>query len=555
MPPRRNPPRARTAPRPADVTHSYAVASATTVSDSSDDEELGQSIPLVREPSIELSDPPSPILGDDYNLDLDQGGTDADVFDIGHESNSVPDEHLPSRLLPPRNARMEVDSDGNDDATYANVTSEIQFFNEMHVSALTYREHIELLISKIEHLDPSHRASTAGAVIHDIPENPFVVEGGSHPVPLAVDSGTVPNVIRPPTPMEAVYLVTVQETCESGRTFTQTLPATDAPDATLITRLSAGALGRRLSRLDRSQFYVGTAFRSPADIRQDYMHWSTGWRELGGTWAELEATADSELSNLIPVDSQECAALLSQLGRALHTPVYTVYIFHGDVTSEQNPRIHGSLPPPVLPTVNHPTPTVAPLTAAAPQEAPAPPVMAPPPPPGSAAADNGVRTYLQRRFASRYERIAHASTASYGTGYRICMQEKHIQAICGTLGVTPAASVVADGFQIGFLDVVLAGGLIKKTFNNGRTHVGQARVARRRLALFFSPSNPYVLPPLGTNTRFQRFDQILKLMLKESDIDDGYLEDNSGSAEKEALTISLEAFKAEVKAVLDAFTF
>ncbi|KAJ7237554.1 hypothetical protein B0H12DRAFT_1075544 [Mycena haematopus] len=422
-----------------------------------------------------------------------------------------------------------------------------EFLARMDDSSLTYDERIETLIAQIHRIETPNSMSPVDIASDN--GRRAGLEVISSPVNSINEHEYMPEIIsHPPTPddspiLEPLYLVTVQ-TQEGGRTYVQILPALPGPDHTLITRLSTGMLGRILRTLDGATFFVGTN-NFAMDVSTNYMHFSYNFRELGSL-AEVQESTSSALSLVTPVLlSPTRSDLLLQRQLDHSTPVYAIYIYHQDVQSEQNPTTIAStmvVAPTVLSSDNNTPPSIPASTGT-----------------DTSAVNPAVAQYLRNRFQLRFERIAHAHTAPrLGQAYRHIMQEKHILAICAMLGLDLSSRVFApvqvEGHTITYADVIACAGLKKKTFATARTAVGKAREARRLLAQLFRVSNGSItqtgLAP-ATATQFLRLTEILSVMLVESDIDERFLDDESGRPETEALTMPFEKFKADVGQVLE----
>ncbi|KAJ7774174.1 hypothetical protein DFH07DRAFT_767383 [Mycena maculata] len=514
-PPRRNPSRARRNPRRPDSPISYAAHGA--IEEVPDSEEEGEDVAHAssqqqeREPSVEiLNSPPG-------------GCTEEDDDD----STVLPDRGPPE---------------------------------------LTYRQRVDLLIAEIHRLQgptaspvlsgpaaplvpPAVRSEDEG----DTPEGASMLESTSVEAPGDTAEGGVNAVLT--------KTMLTSSPVEGGRTFTQKLPTSIPPDSTLIERLSTGQLGRMLNGLDRTKFFVGTS-DFPVDVTGDFMNYLYRFHDLGlnGSLGALETGEDAGLATITPVPySPIRSTLLANLGMSDHTPVYTIYIYHQDASSalESGPPAALLLTPIIhshLPETN-PTPTLATSGPPAPNLPVAVPAIE-----SEMYVDPAVAAYLRNRFATRLQSIVRAGNASgYGTGYRHCMQEKHFMASCNMLGLDLAqrrfAPIQVNNLAISYHDVVQTAGLNKKTFATARTAVGRAREARHRLGWYFSSQNVPAVP-LGDDleVRLERVNKILKAMLGESDIDDHFLSDETGSVEAEAIKPSFERLKADTSLVLQSLT-
>ncbi|KAJ6466469.1 hypothetical protein C8R45DRAFT_1106705 [Mycena sanguinolenta] len=445
------------------------------------------------------------------------------------------------------------------------------------VDGLTFQERIDMLIAEIHRIQPPSTNNVARA---SETMSPTASPAISRPL-SPLDGPISLPISRPPTPgdsnisqgdmpiVQALYFVAVQ-TPQEGRTFVQILPALPGPDHTLIARLSTGMLGRTLGRLDQAHFCIGTTDFA-VDVTEDYMHYRFHFRELG-PWAEVQEATNPVMSLVTPVLLSSTRENLLQQRQMDHsTPVYAIYIYHEDVQSADNPA---AVPPALMAATvathrNPPSnPAAAPMAWTAanvpthnnPSSNPAAASAAP-----TAATvatqpiNSGLAQLLRARFQRRFDRIAHAQTAPrLGQAYRHIMQEKNVVAICSTLGIDLSARVFTpvelEGYTVSYDDVLAVAGLVKKTFGTARTAVTKAREARRLLAQLFGMPNgtaaQVALAPAITS-RFSRLHQVLSVMLVESDIDERFLDDQSGRAETEALTMQFREFRSDVALVLE----
>ncbi|KAJ6570007.1 hypothetical protein B0H10DRAFT_2238005 [Mycena sp. CBHHK59/15] len=390
---------------------------------------------------IELLDGP-PSHPSDSTVDTDRGPR----ADSGHEAAALPTD-LP--LFAPEAVLAERD-----------------FMARVNAPGLSYAAKVNLLIAKIQWLRPTPSATPTSVPAATSPDL-------SQQMPV----GVMASAAAPVDPIQyslveerALFFIGMQVP-QGRRSFVEVL-RTLPPDGTIFARLSIGApmLGRALRAIgDRTHFFVGTT-DVPVDVFGDYMNHVHNFRELG-SWADIDGPHDSPLSLVTPAPmSAARTALLAT--RNLHDsiPVYILYIYHEDTETVCNAVPGPILPPPAM------LPAPAPL-----------PVV------GAAAQSSSPRlaetAFLRNRFATRLERIRISQITPYGTAYRHCMQEKHIIAICNSLGINLnlrafAPVTVEGGLEISFEDVVHSAGLNHNTFAGTRTTVNKAREARRLLARY-----------------------------------------------------------------------
>ncbi|KAJ6554684.1 hypothetical protein B0H19DRAFT_1263000 [Mycena capillaripes] len=567
---RRNPPRQRRAPPHPDSPVTYALPNAgADLPGSSDDEYQTSSSPLAnpspqeREPSVEVLDSPPGHAGpsfDDIHIDHDRRDNDFFEFsdDEGDRSDDFPESIVyqnpgnPFAFPGQENRRVEIENNeirtiAADDLTTYDFTEEQNFMARVDVVGLTYRERIELLIGEVERMQ-----GTAVGPASDVPP------GSEHSAGALMREEAESGAVVVPQEVEeerALYLINVH-LLNGRRTFVQILPALP-PDTTIIERLSTGMLSRMIGSLDRTQFYIATA-DVPVDVSGDYMNWIYNFRELG-TWQELEDGSNEGLSLVRPVpNSPARTALLAGRQMSDGVPVYAIYIYHQDVHSSSAPAIAAPALAPAPATVT----LLAPAPVSIPGQTPAHAAGAAPTldegEEQAVTVDPEIARYLRQRFANRLERIVQAGRARCAQAYRHCMQEKNVMAICDALGLdlTRRSWVpvnVPGGLVIGYSDVVVTAGLVQKTFSTVRTAVDRAREARRLLARYFLSRGQGEPRPEDISeemeTQFRRLNDVLKVMLVESDIDESFLHDESGSAEAEALNMSFATFQRDVNLV------
>ncbi|KAJ7776598.1 hypothetical protein DFH07DRAFT_766792 [Mycena maculata] len=519
-PTRRNPPRTRPAPRRPDSPVTYALPpSESPVGEPASDEEslYAISTPGVQSP---LPDPQADGPAEpDSDIELLDGPPPQPVVQDRDEAPESLNETLPTldpllftdRALIPQ------------------------------LIGLDFVSQVDLLITEIHRCRPNDSMSA--------PLLPVVVEDGATSTdPLANPIGTSA------TPL---FFIGVQIP-QGRRVFVQQL-STLVPDHTLIERLAAGIpmLGRALRALaDHECFFIGTT-RVPVDLPGDYMNHMYGFWELG-SWADLEAPDNISLSLLTPaVASPERTFLLGAHDLGDNVPLYILYIYHEDSDTVWNPPVASAVTVP-----SAPIPAI-PFTSAIPHATASTSLST------TDTVEPACAEFLRTRFSARLELIQKAQTSSYGTAYRHCMQERHFMVIANALGLNlnlrAFAPVIVEGVQIHYDDIVLVAGLNLNTFGGTRTTVTKARDVRRRLARYkrgveigsIQPVPNGILPDGAEENQhqlFMGFMPVLDAMLRESDIDDSFLTDTSGSPEAEALTMKVEAFKAlltKVKTVLD----
>ncbi|KAJ7437675.1 hypothetical protein B0H11DRAFT_2197046 [Mycena galericulata] len=338
---------------------------------------------------------------------------------------------------------------------------------------------------------------------------------------------------------------------QGRRVFVDQL-STAPPDHTLLHRLGVAIpiLGRTLHAIqDREHFFVGTT-SIPVDVSADYMNHVYSFHELG-SWADLEQPGNMGPSILTPAfASAERSALLTSRGLSDAIPI-SLSTHSGNQESD---TVWSAAPAPTLALPSIPMPPVPAASHASATGSPTPNSVAP-----------ACAAFLQDRFSNRLALIQAAQTAPYGTAYHHCMQERHFMAICNSLGLNLNLRVftsvsVEGGLQIHYDDVVATAGLNVNTFGGTRTTVTKARDARRRLARYKRGIDTHSILPLaneeGSNESWHdvliSFLPVLDAMLRESDIDDSFLSDTSGSAEAQAIGMGVEAFKAKLAKVMRA---
>ncbi|KAJ7741797.1 hypothetical protein DFH07DRAFT_777984 [Mycena maculata] len=516
---RRNPPRARN-PRPrADDPVTYVLPAST--SETGSDNEA--------QSAYEISDddntaPTGGDINDNSDIEVLDGPpvlSNALVPDFGHESHYVPTEDVPG---------TDPGPDDEEDALMLDLSNFVpdpmyrvntEFFCQLE--GHDYIEQVNLLIEEIHRLRPESSAAAVPETISPV------------------------NVVEERLEDDLTLFFIGVQVPQGRRVFVQSL-CTAAPDHTLFERLSAEIpiLGRALRNIeDCAKFYIGTT-RVPVDIPGDYMNHVYGFRELG-SWAEAETNENLFLSLATPAPaSQQRTALLTAQGLDDNVPLYILYIYHEITTHShfRKPRLSGMLRLLwrlhclFLPVV--PAPPITNATSSSGRRA-------------AGHVDPACSAYLRAQFGNR---LALIQKAGYGTAYRHCMQEKHFMAICNTLGLNlnlrqfvPVA--IPGGPETSYDDVVLAAGLNPNTFAGTRTTVAKARDARRRLARYKSAAErgEHRLEE-NKHSQFLKFLPVLDAMLRESDIDDSYLTDTTGSPEAEALAYRVEEFKASLAEVL-----
>ncbi|KAJ6560962.1 hypothetical protein B0H10DRAFT_2240200 [Mycena sp. CBHHK59/15] len=430
--------------------------------------------------------------------------------------------------------------------------TEMVFMRRVDAADLTFEERVEILIAEIHRLEGRSPAGQSASPVAAL---------GS-PIPDVNDDNEpeTTDFLAPTAeaPLNALYFIGIR-TSQGCRTFVEVIQM-HPPDHTIIHRLSEspGFLKRALEfiRQEEATFYVGTA-NTPVDVSNDFMRYIYGFRELGSL-DELERPGDVRLETVTPTwASEDRTRLLAHYSQNEQVPVYVLYVYSESAafppSSSDGSRFESAK--------QHPQITSGAAGAPA-TSVPAPATAAPAPGPaaGPPATADAVALYLQTRFADRLARIHHARTIPCGTGYRHCTMEKHVMAILNGLGVNLTERefhpvTVDNRLSIGYDDVINVAGLNKSTFGGTRTNVGRAREARRSLARHFrersqarwaAANEEEALKEMARKELLETFDALLG----ESDIDDFFLEDNSGSAKYRAITMSYEGLKTQTNNVL-----
>ncbi|KAJ6574026.1 hypothetical protein B0H10DRAFT_2236818 [Mycena sp. CBHHK59/15] len=552
---RRNPARNRQPVRRPDSPVSYALTAHDEIDSSDSDTSSDHPFSLALEPAVNVNSRDSSVeLLDDGNLQSNRG-----------QESQVPP--------PPTASTLHSPIRGADDnrALHPDVLhTEMVFMRRVDAADLTFEERVEILIAEIHRLEGRSPAGQSAS-------------------PVAALGSPIPDVNDDNEPETTDFLAPTAEAPLNGAALFYRdsriagLPnlcrshPDGSPDHTIIHRLSEspGFLKRALEfiRQEEATFYVGTA-NTPVDVSNDFMRCIYGFRELGSL-DELERPGDVRLETVTPTwASEDRTRLLAHYSQNEQVPVYVLYVYSEDaggiwteaVAATPSQSAAPSLPvAPTAPVSNlqSSTPTITSGAAGAPTTSvPAPATAAPAPGPaaGPPATADAVALYLQTRFADRLARIHHARTIPCGTGYRHCTMEKHVMAILNGLGVNLTERefhpvTVDNGLSIGYDDVINVAGLNKSTFGGTRTNVGRAREARRSLARHFrersqarwaAANEEEALKEMARKELLETFDALLG----ESDIDDFFLEDDSGSAKYRAITMSYEGLKTQTNNVL-----
>ncbi|KAK7027641.1 hypothetical protein R3P38DRAFT_3520413 [Favolaschia claudopus] len=544
---RRYPQRARRATRRADEPQSFAVEQQSrdidevemVNSDSSDEpphSTTTNTLGLSRDSSVELLD--SRPVQANVNLSQDNFDTTVHITPVSEAS-----------------ARIESGSDNEEDDDAARslevFRAERQFMSTLNgrkqdivsfsiVSdnsiepTLTLAQRIEMLVAEVQRLESVYAdrvPSMLSAALGVAPEAPPAPAEALTPQELPTTQNTMSahEDIR----LQALYLVGLHAP-HGRRSFVEVLAA-DPPDPTLIRRLQNGMLGRMLQDLRRQMgdYYIATSraavsVDTPGD---DYMRWDHGFEELG-SWAAVEDAANSAVwDRVLPIESSpERTRLLTHRRMAAESPVYVLYIYHGEAQGMWSDTISTHLVPM------------------------APPAMAPTVPAGAITGSDPVQAYLQQRFGPKLGQIAHVQTMRCGTAYRHCTEEKHFVAILTELGVRlhlrefPRIEV-PGGISVGYDDVVQVAKLNKSTLAGIRTAVTKAREARRQLDRHIrsrAQSNWVAVNSHQQEAHDERslMRDTFDALLGERDIDDSFLDDVTADSPKAAaLRMSYQNFK------------
>ncbi|KAJ7238534.1 hypothetical protein B0H12DRAFT_1237888 [Mycena haematopus] len=407
----------------------------------------------------------------------------------------------------------------------AAIRAEMAFERRVDAPSLTYQERVEMLIAEIHRLEGRTDSES--------------MQTAESPGAQGEDSNPDVTAFSTQTPANALYFVGIQ-TNEGRRSFVEVV-ATTPPDHTLIERISTGMLGRAVRgiRQNQADFYIGTS-DCPVEVSEDYMNHVYGFRELG-SWLDVETATNLELATLVPVsDSAPKMRLLGARRLNEHTPVYVLYIYHEQAQSlwtETPVAIPQALPAATMPaTIPHSTGT---LTSN---------IIAGLPQPSHIPGVTAVQAYLEERFGHRLRQIRHVQTLHCGTAYRHCTAEKHVIAICTTLGLNLTARECYD-------DIIQTAGLNKNTFGGIRTQVRNARDARRCLSRIIRGRDQTGWTPASNEEAEKDEDQrqfsaTLDALLGEADIDETFLDDTTDSPQARALHMSYERFKSDVAKVL-----
>ncbi|KAJ6505109.1 hypothetical protein C8R45DRAFT_1181116 [Mycena sanguinolenta] len=520
IPPRRNPPRNRTPPRRPDEVVSYAPAPRpiSVSSSQSSDHPILPAASLHRE-EVEMHSRENSVEILETNPVNTQSASELEMgppsinrrLSSGDEESAGESEVVPA---PINNRRLLSGNEEPVDVDPAILRDEMAFLRQVDAPSLTYEERVEMLISHI------HRLEGRPEVMAESPEpaeSEYSIENGG----------------------SAAYFIGIQTT-RVCRTFVEVLSIAP-PDHTLIRRLATGTLDSPLRGIRRNQadFYIGTS-RCPVDAVDEYMAHARGFRELG-SWADVESATNTELSTLSPVPpSAERTQLLGRYGLSEYVPVYVLYIYH-----QENDDIWSGPPAPVVATA--PPPSAPVITAS------------------NSTSNNSanVDTYLETHFASRLAKIRRVKTLACNTAYRHCTEEKHVIAICTTVGLNMHARewtpvIIPGGPSISYHDIIRVAGLNKTTFGGVRTQVRNGRDARRLLARIIREHQQTGWTALNSDEEAAELDrkeflETLEILLREGDVDESFLDDTTNSPEARALHMRWEQFKAKVAQILASY--
>ncbi|KAJ6598816.1 hypothetical protein B0H10DRAFT_2231417 [Mycena sp. CBHHK59/15] len=552
------PPRNRQPVRRPDSPVSYALTAHDEIDSSDSDTSSDHPFSLALEPAVNVN-------SRDSSVELLDGPPMATCKAIAARSLKYLHLQPPQLCIPPSGVLVDDNRALHPDVLH----TEMVFMRRADAADLTFEERVEILIAEIHRLEGRSPAGQSASPVAAL---------GS-PIPDVNDDNEpeTTDFLAPTAeaPLNALYFIGIRAS-QGCRTFVEVIQ-THPPDHTIIHRLSEspGFLKRALEfiRQEEATFYVGTA-NTPVDVSNDFMRYIYGFRELGSL-DELERPGDVRLETVTPSwASEDRTRLLAHYSQNEQVPVYVLYVYSEDaggiwteaVAATPSQSAAPSLPvAPTAPVSNlqSSTPSITSGAAGAPTTSvPAPATAAPAPGPaaGPPATADAVALYLQTRFADRLARIHHARTIPCGTGYRHCTMEKHVMAILNGLGVNLTERefypvTVDNRLSIGYDDVINVAGLNKSTFGGTRTNVGRAREARRSLARHFrersqarwaAANEEEALKEMARKELLETFDALLG----ESDIDDFFLEDDSGSAKYRAITMSYEGLKTQTNNVL-----
>ncbi|KAF7368061.1 hypothetical protein MSAN_00872200 [Mycena sanguinolenta] len=518
VPLRRNPPRIRPPTRRPDEVVSYAPVSQPILVSSSQSSDH-PILPAADE--VEIRSHENSVEMIETNPVNTQGASELEIvlpsinrhLSSGDEESAGESEVVPQ---PTNNRRLLSGNEESTDVDPTIVRDEMAFLRQVDAPSLTFEERVGMLISQI------HRLEGRPELVAESPEPAESV--------FSIENGGSEREDEPTT--NDMYFIGIQTT-RVRCTFIEVLSMAP-PDHTLIRRLATGTLDSPLRgiRHNQADFYIGTS-RCPIDAADEYMNHAHGFRELG-SWSDLESANNTELSMLSPVPaSAERTRLLARYGLSEYVPVYVLYIYH-----QENDDIWSSPPAPVAAT--------------------SPPASVPVIPASNSMSNSSVNaeTYLETHFASRLAQIRRVKTLACNTTYRNCTQEKHIIAICTTVGLnmhvrewTPV--VIPGGPSISYNGIIRVAGLIKTTFAGVRTQVRNGRDARRLLARVIRKRQQTGWTASNSEEEAAELDrkgllETLEILLREGDVDETFLDDTTNSPQARALHMRWEQFKVKV---------